>query len=348
MSRITEISDDFTRNKLDPKLGVKRTEILANPSMHYDFGLIRISDDRLLGTATDDAVFISGLSPDRSSYLTFHKSVGKLVSSGIMPEYFNASIHLPRDLEEDAVAHFWNSINIEAKKFQVGITSGSVSIKREAKEPFVGGTTALGTSRMPFHVTPEMVNDGDRILVTKTAGLEATTLIATLIPEFVEEKIGQYNHKLAQKMFFKTSTIQEAQEALKFGFGNNGVTSMKSAGEKGLTGALYDFAGSGKFGISVDFESIPAYDEVKEICALFDLDPYRTSSMGSMIMTMSADVSEDLIKNLVGNGIDVADIGSVDRNSEMVKFNGMKDTGEENGRAVPVYDIMDEIIKTKS
>lgn len=348
MSKISGISDEFVRAKLDPKNGMKRTEIIADPSKHYDFGLIKVSDDKILATATDDAIFISGLPPDRSAYLTFHKSVGKLVSSGILPEYFNASLQLPAGVEEDTLAHFWNSLNIEAKKFQAAITSRNLSVSRESQEPFVGGTTALGTSRTPFHVTPDSVNDKDRILLTKTSGLESTTLLATLASDYVEGKVGQYNHRLAQKLFFKTSTIQEAQEAINFGLGKNGVTSMKSIGNNGLLGSLYDLAASGKFGISVNFDDIPLYDEVREICSLFNLDPYRTSSMGSMIMTMSADVSEDLIKNLVGNGIDVVDIGAVDRSSEIVRINGMKDSTEDSGRAISVYDIMEEIRKVVS
>lgn len=341
------LSEEFIRGKIDAKSGMKRTEVIAGPSMRYDFGLIQISEDKVMGVSTGDAVFLSEITPDKSSYLTFHKSVGKLSSSGILPEYINIDLSLPQSLDEELIAHYWNSINIESKKFQVSITSRDVNLRGNASEPFIGGTTAIGTARMPFQVNPTMVNDGDRVLMSKTSGLEATTLISTILTEFVEEKVGQYNQKLSQKLFFKTSTIQEAQEALNFGFGKQGVTAMKAVGESGIIGAIHEFSAAGGFGLDIDFEKIPLYDEVREICALFNLDPYRTSSMGSMIMTMSEDVADDLSKNLIGNGIDVVDVGKVDKNSQMVKINGYPDGDSNDGRALSVYDILPEIREKK-
>ncbi|AKA49405.1 hypothetical protein IX51_10195 [uncultured archaeon] len=339
MNAVREISDKFTEEKLDPKLGQKRNEIIANPGMRYDYSLIQITDEKIMGMASDDAIYISKLPPDKSAYLTFHKSADKLGSSGVMPEYLGVSVHMPSGIEEDALSHFWNSLNMESKKFQVAITGRNVSVSEETKEPFVGGTTIMGTSMKAFHVTPRGAVGGDRILMTKTSGLEATTLLSHLFPEFIEEKIGEYNQKMAQKLFFKTSSLQEEQEALKFGLGKNGVTSMKAVRDRGVLGALEEYSRAGGFGVEVDFDQIPVYDEVKEICELFELDPYRTSSMGALLLTLPEEVAEDFSKALIGNGIDVADIGKIDRESNLVKLNGYKEHEDSSNDGRSFYNL---------
>lgn len=337
--------DDYTRfveEKISAKFGQKRTEVIVDPSSGYDYSIVKITDEKVMGMASGDSVFMSGLPPDKSAYLTFHKAVGKLASSAIMPEYMNFNINFPSNLDVEIAAHFWNSLNIESKKFQAMITGRHISGSESTKEPFIGGTTAVGTAMGSFYLDPEMITDGDRILVSKTAGIEAATLLAHLIPEYLEGKIGQYNTKMAGKLFFKTSTIQEAQEALKFGLGKQGITGMKSAGDTGMIGALEEFCSSGNFGAEIDLGDIPLYDEVKEICELFDLNPYRTSSMGTMIATSPPNVSEDFIKNLVGNGIDVVDVGKVDKKSNSLKVSG----GEVAGKVgKPFYDRLAEILK---
>ncbi len=342
MGKVNDINEKFIREKLDPKQGQKRTEIIAYPAKGYDYSIIGISDEKVMGMASDDAIFLSGLTPDKSAYLTFHRSADKLGASGIVPEYIGVNLHLPDKIEEDVIAHFWNSLNIESKKFQAAITGRSVRASSEAREPFVGGTTSVGTSRKAFYVTPEGANDGDRILMSKTSGLEVATILSHIFPEYVEEKVGQYNHRLAQKLFFKTSTLQEIQEAIKFGLGKNGITSMVNLRDRGIIGALNQFSESGQLGVEVDFEKIPVYDEVRDICQLFGLDPYFTNSMGSILMTMQEDVSEDFIKELVGNGIDVVDIGKVKKDSNMVRIAGLGDKERIETGPSQFYDLLQD------
>lgn len=337
--------DDYSRfmeEKISPKFGQKRTEVIIDPSGGYDYSIVKLTDDKVLGMAAGNSFFQSGLPPDKSAYVTFHKAVGKLASSGIMPEYLSFSINFPSGVEEEKAAHFWNSLNIESKKFQAMIAARHISVNEEAREPFIGGTTAVGTAMSSFFLDPKMISDGDRVLISKTAGLESATLLAHLIPEYLESKMGQYNTKMAGKLFFKTSTIQEAQEALKFGLGKQGITGMKSAGDTGLMGAMEEFCNAGGFGAEIDLSQVPLYDEVREISELFDLNPYRTSSMGTMIITAPPDVSEDFIKNLVGNGIDVVDAGKVNTESNALRVSG-GDVAAPGGR--PFYDRLSEILK---
>ncbi len=342
MSSPSEIDRKFIQEKVDSKPGQVRTEVLVDPSKHYDYSIIRITGEKVMGMASGNAFFMKNLPPDKSAYLTFHRAVGKLASSGIMPEYLGMNINFPSETTEEVASHFWNSLNIESKKFQAMITGRSIAARETVSEPFVGGVTAMGTSQNSFFMDPEMIKDGDRILVSKTAGIEAAALLAHLIPEKLEEKIGQYNAKMAGKLFFKTSTIQEAQEALKFGLGNNGVTGLKSADETGIIGALEEFCHAGNFGAEVVFDDIPLYDEVKEICALYDLDPYRINSMGAMIISVQENAAEDFIKELVGNGIDVVDVGKVDRKSNTLRISGGTPEPES---ATVFYDKLSSILQ---
>lgn len=347
MGEIKDISEKFIEEKLNPKQGQKRTEVLAYPDSGFDFSIIGISDDKVMGMSSESALYLPELTPDKSAYLTFHRSADLLGASGIIPEYMGINLTVPGEIDEDNLVHYWNSLNIESKKFQASITGRCVRVSREAGMPFIGGVTSIGTSMKVFHVTPEGAANGDRILMTKTAGLETATLLAHLFPEVIEEKIGQYNHKLAQKLFFKTSTLQEVQEAVKFGLGKSGITSMMNVRGKGITGALRQYSGSGGMGLEVEFESIPVYDEVKEICSMFELDPYSTDSMGSLLLTMPGDISEDFAKELVGNGIDVADIGSVNRDSNVVRISGHNGENDSSNGSSRLYDLIYENLRRK-
>ncbi len=337
MSDSPEDARKFMEEKINTKFGQKRTEVVVDPSGHFDYSIVKISDDKVMGMASGEAMFLSDLPPDKSAYLTFHRTVGKLVGSAILPEYIGLNIGIPSETDPEKASHYWNSLSIESKKFQAMITGRSFNFRGEAREPYVGGVSAVGTALNSFCLTPESISDGDRVLVSKTAGIEAATVLAHLMPEYLESKLGQYNAKMAGKLFFKTSTIQEAQEAIKFGLGKNGITGMKSAGETGFMGAVEEFCTAGGFGVELDYSQIPVYDEVKEISEIFDLNPFRTASMGAMIMTAPESVSEDFIKVLVGNGIDVVDVGKVSRNSNAVKVSG-GEIARESGRSF--YDSL--------
>jgi hydrogenase maturation factor len=86
---------------------------------------------------------------------------------------------------------------------------------------------------------------------------------------------------------------------------------MHDATERGLFGALYEVASVSGNGISIDKEHIPLAPATRDICSLYGIDPYSSSSEGTLVITCVAAKSGDIIRRLSDKGVSAALIGEL-------------------------------------
>ena len=156
-----------------------------------------------------------------------------------------------------------------------------------------------------------MVDVGDNILLTKSAGIETTAVLSHIFPNVIKHKLGPQLLFKAQKYVYMCSTYQDSLLSTSIGLRNNGVTSMHDVTEGGVSGALYELAIAMNHGIHVNKSSIPISDETRKICSLFNLDPLETVSEGTLLITVKKNKTKDLIKLLNSKNISTTIIGQV-------------------------------------
>ena len=85
--------------------------------------------------------------------------------------------------------------------------------------------------------------------------------------------------------------------------------------------ALWDIAEASGTGLKVDLRSIPVQQETIEICEIFDINPYRLISGGSLLI--ACDNGLDMVDALRAEGINAEIIGRLtDSNDKIIMNDG--------------------------
>ena len=164
--------------------------------------------------------------------------------------------------------------------------------------------TALGKIAKEKLVHPGKAQVGDDILVTKTAGLEGTAIIAMDREDILARYFSRDFIDRASRFIEEISVVKEGLIAGKFG-----AHAMHDATEGGILGALWEMSKAMNKGFEVDINKIPIAKETRKICKIFDIDPLRLISSGSMIIVTPD--GEQLLKLLSNAGVSATIIGKV-------------------------------------
>ena len=105
--------------------------------------------------------------------------------------------------------------------------------------------------------------------------------------------------------------MDEAIAAVAVGTRDNGVSAMHDATEGGLWGGVYELASAANMGADIYFNEIPILPEVKAVCGLFEIDPYKSISEGTLIATVRPHKADEVLRVIRDTGVDAAIVGEI-------------------------------------
>ena len=175
---------------------------------------------------------------------------------------------------------------------------------------------AIGTEGA--YVTSDMARAGDDLIATKSAAIEATSILARSFPRTVEKHLGRDILEKTKGLFKKISVVEDALTASSVGLRQKGVTAMHDVTEGGVLSAVLEMAEASGLGVVVDSESIPIMNEVSEVCRLFRIDPKYALGQGSLIVASRPAHTEEVMRALRRRGIPASIIGRLTRNRRPV------------------------------
>src|SRR5207245_19702 len=117
------------------------------------------------------------------------------------------------DIEDDQIETMLRVIDRECNKYGAAIVTGHTGRYEGCSYPMVGGATFLAIAPNAGWVTANMARPGNRLLVTKTAALEATAILSNTFPELVERDVGSEVTKHARALFESMGTVDDARAA---------------------------------------------------------------------------------------------------------------------------------------
>jgi len=156
-----------------------------------------------------------------------------------------------------------------------------------------------------------------------------------LCGDAIERACGHEIAAAAADLFGSMSVVRDARIAVAVGVRERGVTAMHDATERGVWGGLVEIAGSAGTGLVVDRAAIPLRPESRAVCRLFDIDPYSTSSEGTLLLTCVPAVAETILHRLHTEGIDAALIGELTSPDEGIR---VVEAGRERELTAPAID----------
>ena len=227
-------------------------------------------------------------------------------------------LNLPPKITEEQLQTIWQVFHNEAEKYGVAIVTGHTARYGGCNYPMVGGAVAIARGKKNEYINPKFIKPGDKIIITKGPAIEAAGIFATMFPKYISKNLGEDFFKKSEKLFYQMSVLDDALSAVSVGTRDNGVSAMHDATECGLWGGIFELVGAAGLGAEIQFDKIPIVPEVEKICKLFDIDPYKSISEGTLIATVRPDKADEVIQAIAKNGVKAAIIGEVQEKKEIV------------------------------
>lgn len=280
----------------------RRDEVLVPSSLAQDCASFEIKDTVLISTDP-----ITGADADIGE-LAIKINVNDISAAGGEAVLAMVTILAPPNTSLDKIKNVMISAENEAKKCNVEIVGGHTEFTHAVNKLIVSVTIIGKTTK---HITADSAQAGDKIIITKTVGIEGTAILA----HDCEAKLSQFLSKEelneAQELSKSISVVKEAQIARKYN-----VNAMHDITEGGVFGAIAEMAESAKVGAYLDTSKIKINPITQKICNVLGVDPFRLISSGSLII--SSKESDIIIKELQDAGIEANIIGEFTHGKEII------------------------------
>ncbi|WP_337860094.1 AIR synthase family protein [Ferroplasma sp.] len=313
---IGKISRDFFEENIINRIGAVRKEVVMPPKNGVDVGIVKIGN-KFMAVTTDPLYIDTSFGFEKAAWFALHILLSDLYTSGIPAEYMSIDLNLPLKITDNEFKEIWDVINSECIKYNIEVVTGHTARYANTEFPMVGGVTLMGIGDQ--YITTQNAGVGDKIIMTKSCGLEASIILANTFPEYVRKNIGkEYFNSIIDK-FYSMTCVNEEQLAIKYGIVNK-VTSMHDATEGGLLNSIYEIGSASENGLIVDYDKIIIDSDIEKLCSLFHIDPLRSISEGTLLITVKNECADEFISILNKSGIHAAIIGEILEQSHGIKI----------------------------
>jgi hydrogenase maturation factor len=302
---IGKLPNSVLRELILKNIDIRGENILIPPSIGEDCSAISFGESCCVLT-TDP---ITGTSKNIGN-LAVNISCNDIASSGALPIALLVNILIPTSASVDDVTMVIQEINKTAASLGVDIIGGHTEVTN-AVNKFVIVTTGVGKTLTDNLIKTSGAKPDDVLIMTKTAGLEGTSIIACEKEEDLHKIMSEQEIKNAKSMIDEISVVKEGSTCA-----SHGVHSMHDATEGGILGAIWEMAESSGIGIKVYGNSIPIAKETSAICNFYNINPLKLISSGSLLI--ATDKGDEIIGALYSQGIQASVIGRFIKNPDKI------------------------------
>lgn len=293
-----KLPSDVLENIIFANLKFRREEVLVRPRIGEDCSVLNYGEYACV--VSTDPITGAGSEVGR---LAVHISCNDVAANGVEPLGLLMTIMAPEGTTVEEIREVVRQAAEEAESLKVEIIGGHTEIT-PAVNRIVVSTTAIGRAPRDRVVNSSGARPGDRILMTKWAGLEGTAIIAYDLAGRLEGRVDKSVLEEARGLMKHISVVKEGVIG-----GRTGATAMHDVTEGGVLGALWEIAEASGVGMRIFRDRIPVRRETAIICKELGLDPLKLISSGCMIIVCGD--GNKMEAALREQGIPVADIGEI-------------------------------------
>lgn len=249
--------------------------------------------------------------------LAVHINANDIASCGVEPIGILVTILAPINVKLEEIQKLMNEIDAETRKLNMQILGGHTEVT-DAVNRIVVSCTVIGRAEAGMAISTSGAKEGDEIVVTKHLCLEGTSI---LVNDYYNEVIKILSYKEveeARKYIDNLSVVKEGKIAGEFG-----VNSMHDITEGGILGALWEVAEGSNVGFKLYNDKLPITDITKKVCRLFNIDPLKFISSGSMVITCKD--GDKLVEKLKENGVQATVVGKIIKSDKILVIEGKEE-----------------------
>ena len=297
---IGKLPNDVLEKIVFDNIKNKRKEVLVGSSIGEDNAIIDFGEEVCV-MSTDP---ITGATKDIGK-LAIHISCNDVASSGAEPIGALLTVLVPPSTTEEDLKHIMSDAGEASRELNIEIMGGHTEIT-DAVNRVVISTTVIGKQKKENMIDLSKVSVGDKVLITKYAAIEGTSILAKELEDKLKDKLDNDKIIEAQNMGSLISVVKEGAI-----LGEIGVNYMHDITEGGILGAVWEGAIAVNKGIKIYENLIPMKDVTRELTTILDIDPYRLISSGSMLVIAKGDKIPEIEDRLSMENINIAVIGEI-------------------------------------
>jgi hydrogenase expression/formation protein HypE len=299
-----KVSADLLQRIVYPHLG-RRPDVLVHARLGEDCAVIDFGE--WVAVLTTDP--ITGVVRHLGRYAV-HVTCNDLATSGAEPVALLMTLLLKEGTTEPELEGVIREAGETASRLGVEIVGGHTEVT-PGIDHTIAVMTALGRARKGQVISAAGARPGDRVLLTKSAGVEGTAILAYDLAARLKGRIDDAMLEQARRFLDRISVVPEGLAAARAG-----ATAMHDVTEGGVLGGAWELAEAAGIGIEIRAEAVPVARETDAICRVLDVDPLRLISSGAMLIaTPVPERTKDALKQAE---IAATEIGVMTRQERVV------------------------------
>jgi hydrogenase maturation factor len=233
-----------------------------------------------------------------------HINANDIAATGAKPVWYVCTLLLPPGTSERTLARIMSGIDQASRSLGITVAGGHTEVTRGLERPLIAGFMIGEIARKVLSSAKMRI--GDWILMTKTAGIEGTAILAS---EYFGRLKGVKRETIreAQSFVKQISIVEEAMSISMI----SGVHALHDPTEGGVLNGLWELAEASGLGVEVWADRIPVATETLEICSELHLDPLKLMSSGSLLVAVAPKSVGRVMKALRNRGARVSEVGRV-------------------------------------
>jgi hydrogenase expression/formation protein HypE len=295
--------------KIDPKILGKLlsqytsagNRVLIGAGIGEDAAIIDMGPVYLVAK-TDPITHVTG----EIGHYAVHINANDIASMGGRPLWFLATILMPPRSNHRGIKKIFSQISRTCRELGIAYCGGHTEVTSSVNRPIVVGNMLGEVSRE--HLKPTSgAREGDDLVMTKSAAIEATAMIALEKAKELKTSFPKDFIRKTQKYLYEPgiSVVKEATLLRSI----PGVHAFHDPTEGGLGTGIYEMATASGLGAEVYGDSIPLTEESRLLCEYCRIDPLGAFASGSLLAAVKHSVSEKAIVTLLKKGIRATRIG---------------------------------------
>jgi len=294
-----KIPIDILKEIVFKNLGVKRDEVIVGPSPGIDCAVIDVGSKSLIVSMDP----ITG-ALETIGYLAVNVNANDIATFGCKPSFLVSCILLPEKADKKTAEIISSQMNEAAKDLGIAIVGGHCETTPGLAHPVVVGCM-MGITEKGKYVTAGGAKAGDKLMLTKSAGIEGTAILASDREKQLRKSLSTQELTRAKSFYTWISVVKEAIIAFRTG----AVHAMHDPTEGGIAGAIHEMADASELGVMVLEEKIRVQPETMKICKFYQIDPFQLIASGSLLIAAEPESADKITRALAKEAIPTEIIG---------------------------------------
>lgn len=300
--------------------GYPRGEVSVGPAFGVDVSITDLQNGLALAATSDPLSLIPSLGLEESAWLSVHLMANDMATTGFAPMYGQFVLNLPATFSKNNLKIYWKYIDQFCKETGIAVTGGHTGFVEGQNSTIAGGGTLFTVAPKDQMLVSKNAGVSDSILVTKQCAISSTAILAKSFPETISNKLGREIAEEGAKLFYQTSSLQDALTAAGTTEKHPEVTAMHDVTEGGVLGAVYELVSASGHGAVIFDEELPLGEVQQEIGRLFSINPRYTIGAGAMIITCEKGKEQQVIDRLKEKNISCSHIGEITDKEKGIKL----------------------------